>query len=307
MSLSADILLERTRLKSLVRRWRVLFIISLLIILSLVGITSNKEIISSSKEKYVALIELSGIIFENDEQKKRLLELSKDKNVEAVIVYINSPGGTMTGSEIVYRMLTKISETKPVISVIGSIGASGGYMAALAGDKIFSQQSSLTGSIGVMLQSAEVTGLAEKIGVSLRTFKSSPLKGEPSPFSKITPEVEESINSSIEDSYKQFVSMVQESRNLPEEKLKQAIDGRVFTGNQAKELGLIDYFGDENDALYLLKEEDKISRDSKIRKYELIKKMEGIDLLLSIFSGDQNILSSVSYGGMMALWQPSLL
>jgi protease-4 len=308
MSLSADILLERTRLKSLVRRWRVLSILAIFAALyffiqSQQGIDSNGVPPLGS---YVARVEVDGIILENDQVKKRLEALAFDKNVKAVIVYINSPGGTMTGSEILYNRLKVVAGQKPVVSVIGSLGASGGYMVALAGEQIFSQQSSLTGSIGVMLQAAEVTELAKKVGVSLHTFKSSPLKGEPSPFSKMTPAVEVSINASIRDSYQQFIDMVKESRKLSGPQLKEVADGRIFTGRQAKKLGLVDHFGDETNALAWLRHKKKVGDGLKIYDYPLTKHETGLDFLFSIFSGDHAMVSSMMHGGVMAVWQPSL-
>lgn len=307
MPLSADSILERTRLKSHLRRWRVLFVISVFFILYLLGGGNSfvEETVPSSGS-YVARITLDGILFENSEQKKSLRRLAQNPNVKAVIIYINSPGGTMTGSEIIYNQLKEIGETKPVVSVIGSLGASGGYMVALAGERIFAQKSSLTGSIGVLLQSAEVTELAEKIGVSLKTFKSSPLKGEPSPLTKLTPQVEHSINESIKDSYYQFVDIVQNNRKLDKVTLAKAVNGRIFTGRQAKKLGLIDAYGDESDAMAWLKNNGQIEQDLKLYDFELTPKKEGLDLLLSIFSGDHSMVSSIKHRGMMAQWQPSI-
>ena len=197
----------------------------------------------------VALVKIENVITEDDHRSKILKEIANDSSILAVIVRLNSPGGTIVGSEILFRDLLKIKTKKPLVILMDSVSASGAYMASLASDYVVAHNGTITGSIGVLMESPDVSVLANKVGVKFNSYKSSPLKGSPSMFEKSTPMVDRVINESIYDSYKFFVELVKERRG---EKLNPKFydiifDGRVFTGRQALKLGLIDKVGDIED------------------------------------------------------------
>ena len=243
-------------LKSKVHKWKnialLLGIFSLLLVLRFVsGGTFSNDVVESDA---IVNIKIDGVIFEDDFRSKVLKEIAEEKSVKAVIVNIDSPGGGIVGSEILFDDLRKIAVQKPIVVLMGSVAASGGYMAAVASDHIIAHNGTLTGSIGVLMESQEVTELANKIGVKFKTYKSSPLKGSPSPFEKSNAMVDGVIQESIADSYAYFSDLVRERRGEKlNKKLGNAIlDGRVFTGRQALQAGLIDEIGGKDQALAYL-------------------------------------------------------
>ena len=210
----------------------------------------------------IANIKINNIIFTDDYRSKIIKKISENESVKAAIITINSPGGGIVGSEILYNDLKALAKAKPVVVVMESIAASGAYMAAVAADHIIAHNGTLTGSIGVMMQSAEVTDLAQKIGITFNNFKSSPVKGSPSLTEKTSLQTRQIIDDSIGDSHKFFVDLIKNARG---DKLKTKLeskifDGRIFTGRQALEAGLIDQIGTKQDGLdYLAKKKVDIT------------------------------------------------
>jgi protease-4 len=203
---------------------------------------------------YIANIKIEGVIFEDDFRSQVLKKIAEEKSVKAVLINIDSPGGGIVGSEILFNNLREIASLKPIVVLMGSLAASGGYMASIASDHIIAHNGTLTGSIGVLMESHEITELANKIGVKFRTYKSSPLKGSPSPFEKQNPLVESVIKESIADSHKFFSDLVTQRRGekINPKLINTIFDGRVFTGRQALKAGLIDELGDTKEALAYL-------------------------------------------------------
>jgi protease-4 len=205
-----------------------------------------------------------------------LKKISEENSVKAVIVNIDSPGGGIVGSEILFDDLRSIAAKKPMVVLMGSVAASGGYMAAIASDHIIAHNGTLTGSIGVLMESPEFTDLANKIGVKFNSYKSSPLKGSPSPFEKSNPLVDHVIKESITDSYQFFSDLVRDRRGAKINKnfSNTAFDGRIFTGRQALEAGLIDEIGGQEKAISYL-EANKIDvKKLPVREIEISKKDE---------------------------------
>jgi protease-4 len=243
----------------------------LLIFKMLFGLDVSNSVIEGS---HIASIKIDGVIF-NDEYRNKILEnLVNDNNVKAVIVNIDSPGGEIVGSEILYNNLREIAKKKPIGVLKYSSAASGAYMASIASDYIVAHNGTLTGSIGVLMESPEFTDLASKIGVKFNTYKSSPLKGSPSPFEKSNQQIERVIKESIDDSYRFFVQLVEERRGkLINRKFQNEVfDGRVFTGRQAVNAGLVDKIGSQNDILEYFKAKKIDVEDLPIREVEIVKK-----------------------------------
>lgn len=223
---------------------------------------------------HIASIKIDGAIYHDEYRSKVLQDLANDNSVVAVIVNVNSLGGEIVGSEILYNQLKAINEKKPIAVLMYSSAASGAYMASLASDYIVAHNGTLTGSIGVLMESPEFTDLASKIGVKFNTYKSSPLKGSPSPFEKSNQQVERVIKESIEDSYRFFVQLVEQRRGklLDRKNISEIYDGRVFTGRQAERVGLIDKVGDINDILSYFSSKKINVKKTPIREVEIVKK-----------------------------------
>lgn len=198
---------------------------------------------------HIARVEITGLIQDDKELLDRLKSIAEADRVKALVVSISSPGGTTYGGERIFKAIRAVAEKKPVVSDVRTLAASAGYMIASAGDTIIAGETSITGSIGVIFQYPQAKDLLDKIGVSLEEIKSAPLKAEPSPFHPASEEAKAMIRAMVMDSYDWFVDIVAERRNLDRPKALQLADGRVFSGHQALEAGLIDEIGGEETAI----------------------------------------------------------
>ena len=182
---------------------------------------------------------------------------ARDKNVKAVVLRVNSPGGTVTASDLMYEIVSDFREQsgKPVVASTQETAASGGYYISCAADKIVAHPTSVVGSIGVIFSTFEIEQMMEKVGVRNEAIKSGPLKDMGSPFKALRPDERQVMQAMVDDYYARFVEIVKTRRNITDpERLKLVTDGRVFTGNRAVELGLADKAGSLNDALDLARE-----------------------------------------------------
>jgi len=224
--------------------------------------------LSGTGDGKVLLLDFSGLISTQDKDgfvpqpnllatfKEELTRASKDEKVKALVVRINSPGGTVTASDIMYHELKEFKSKKkvPVIASMMDVAASGGYYLAMASDTVLVHPSTVTGSIGVIMLTVNAKGLLEKVGVEASAITSSPRKDMGSPFRTMTPEERAIFQSVIDSFYQRFLSVVQAGRpNLSAEQIKKLADGRIYSGEQAKEAGLVDDIGYLDDALELAK------------------------------------------------------
>ena len=286
-----DYIIDRHKLKSSLNRWKFLALIFLLI--SIFTIFYHKsDSVSKIRPNYIANIEINGMILQNQEMIKSLNKLANDNNVKAVLVNINSSGGTGVGGESLYRELRRIAKNKPVVASIGEIGASAGYMIALGADKIFAYDISLVGSIGVMIMNFEINELAKKHGVNLELIKSSPLKGVPNYFEKLDSQQKEYVQNLANESSQYFVRLVKNRRSLSDEELKLVSDGKIYIGTKAVKLKLIDQVGDMNDAVDWLKRKDDL-KNLEVKKVNLIKATSKLEKFLDYSSDIKVIFSSI--------------
>jgi protease IV len=241
----------------------------------------------------------------------------------AVIVHVDSPGGTTAGSEQLFDSLSRLREKKPLVVVVDSMAASGGYITALAADHIVAQQTSLVGSIGVLFQYPNVTDLLDKIGVKVESVKSTPLKAAPDGYEPTSPEARAALESIIQDSYAWFKGIVQDRRHLTDPQLQTASDGRVFTGHQAVDLQLIDEIGDERTAIAWLGKEKNVDTKLPVRDYDLHSRFSDLSFLhaamlavldaagLNALAERLDSWSTISavqrfnLDGLLALWHPA--
>jgi protease IV len=321
MSLDADLIVDRRRMRRKLTFWRV---VAIVLIVFAIGVAAaalgNRGGFASGP--YIARVSISGLIRDDEERVRQLDRLAGASNARAVIVHVDSPGGTTAGSEQLFDALGRVRAKKPVAIVVDSLAASGAYITALSGDYIVAQQTSLVGSIGVLFTFPNFTDLLDKVGVKMESIKSSPLKAAPSGFEPTSPEARAAIESIIKDSYAWFKNLVQERRHLTDDQLAAVDDGRVFTGHQGLDLKLIDQIGDERTAIAWLEKEKKITAELPVRDYRLHSRLDdlpflhaaalavldavGLDGLARRFGGLGGVsaLGRFNLDGLLALWQP---
>jgi len=199
----------------------------------------------------VGIIDLKGVITTPEEIIDDLTSFRTNSNVKAIVLRIDSPGGAVGASQEIFEEVKRTNKVKPVVASMGSVAASGGFYAALGAEKIVASAGTLTGSVGVILKFANLKELFDKIGYKSEVVKSGDLKDIGSPDRPLSQKERDILQALIDNVYNQFVKAVAESRNLPEEQVRALADGRVFSGEQAKEAGLIDQLGNFTDAIML--------------------------------------------------------
>ena len=300
MTHDSDMLVERRRLKRGLALWRALAIAALVTVV-LVGVARIDGLVARD---HVARLAVDGIIFADRAVIEALADVADDSRAKALIVSIDSPGGTFVGGETMYHALRGVAAKKPVVAVMGGVATSAGYMTALAADRIFAHEGTITGSIGVMVQTTDLTGLLDKLGVSAEAIKSSPLKATPSPFEPLTEQARAATQSIIDDMHALFTAMVAERRGFADERARELADGRVYSGRQALELALIDAIGGEATAREWLTEEREIPESLPTRDLEIDRPSAG--WLPSVASLTGNILFSerLMLDGLLSVWHP---
>jgi protease-4 len=197
----------------------------------------------------VGVVEIEGIISESRQTMEDVIRFKEDPTIKGVILRINSPGGSVGPTQEIYREVTKLKEKKKVFVSMGSVCASGGYYIAAAGEKVYANPSTITGSIGVIMQSMILEELLKKIGVKSNTIKAGDLKDAGTPFREMTPEEKAYLDGIVKSIHEQFMKDVAAGRKMKFEQVKSLADGRIYTGLQAKELGLVDNIGNFYDTL----------------------------------------------------------
>lgn len=228
-----------------VLKWKILAFAMVFIAIIFVVKGKNKASFGLFSQDFIATIEMDGVIQTDKYRTKILEELSKNNNLKGVLLKINSPGGTITGSEILYDEIKKLSKKVPVYALIYDVGASGGYMIALGATKIFAYETSITGSIGVLMQSIEAAKLAEKLGIKYKIYRSVKYKAQPDPFEETSPEIDEYMQNAINESHKFFENLVMVERKISPDNIKNVANGKVFMGSEALKLHLIDEISNE--------------------------------------------------------------
>jgi len=197
----------------------------------------------------VGVVEVTGVIADSKTPLKELREFAEDQRIRAIVVRIDSPGGAVGPSQEIFEAMRRLQKKKHVLSSMGSIAASGGFYIAMGGEKVFANPGTLTGSIGVISEFPNVSGLLKWAGVDMRTITAGKLKDAGSPFREMSSEERSYFQSMLDDVHGQFIGAVAESRKLPPDEVRKVADGRVFTGRKAKELKLVDELGGLQDAV----------------------------------------------------------
>ncbi len=261
---AADYLVDRRRLRRQVGFWRVAaFAAAALVVLAVAARWWGP---AGLGQAHIARLTISGVIT-GDEATLKLIRQVADSKAAAAIVTINSPGGTTEGSEVLYEELRRLAAKKPVVAVVETMAASGAYIAALGADRIFVRGNSIVGSIGVLVEFPNVSGLMDKVGVKLESIKSSPLKAAPNGFEPTSEEARAAMAALVADSFSWFKDLVKERRHLSDDELARVDDGRVFTGRQGLPLKLADAIGGEREAIQWLKSEKGVAKDLPVRDW----------------------------------------
>ena len=253
MATRTEEIIERRSLRRKLTFWRVaaFAVAALAVIMGAIWFSAGDA--ASRGAAHIAKVRIEGTITEDEELLDRLNKIRESEAVKGVILSIDSPGGTTAGGEAIYEEVRRLAEKKPVVAQVGTLAASAGYMIAIASDHIVARQSSIVGSIGVLVQFPNVSGLMEKLGVTLAEIKSSPLKAEPSPFNVTTEPERAMMRSMIMDSYDWFVGLVEDRRPMDRSQVLALADGSIFTGRQALQKKLVDQLGGEREAIDWLK------------------------------------------------------
>ena len=259
-------------------------------IIAALGLSSAIE----ARGEHVARYSVSGLITDDPARDRLISDIAKDDAVKAVVVRINSPGGTTAGSEALYETLRAVAGEKPVVAVMSEVAASGGYIAAIAADHVVARGNTLTGSIGVIMEYPDLTGLIERIGIGVETVRSSELKAEPSPFRPTNPEARARDEAMIADSYEWFRGLVGARRDLGGADLDAVANGGVFSGRQALESGLIDEIGGEPEALAWLESRETGLGDLPVREWEVERDDGIVSGFLGKMTSTGGILTEIS-------------
>lgn len=322
MSLTNDYLIDRRRLRRKLSYWRIAAVVALIIAALAVygryGVGGAGP--AARLTPHIARLSINGLIT-GDKETVDLVKSIGDSQASAVLLTIDSPGGTTTGAEKLYDELRRLSAKKPVVAVVGTLAASGGYIAAIAADEIVARGNSLVGSIGVLFQFPNAHRLLETVGVKVEEVKSSPLKAAPNGYEPTSEAAREAIAALVVDSYDWFKGLVKERRKLDDEELAKIADGRVFTGRQGLPLKLVDLIGGEREAIEWLETNKGVAKKLPVRDWKKKSRLEqfglveslsgaartfGLGSLADVLEQGAHMAEKGMLDGMVAIWQAPL-
>jgi protease-4 len=321
MSLDADAIVDRRRMRRKLTFWRVSAVVIALVALAVTAAVLAPRDHLLPGGDYIARITVSGLIRDNRDRVEAIARLAKSR-AKAVILHIDSPGGTTAGSQQLYDSLRALQAKKPMVVVVDGLAASGAYIAALASDHIVAHDTSLVGSIGVLFQYPNFTGALKTLGIQVESIKSSPLKAAPSGYEPTSPEARAAIEAIVLDSYAWFKSLVKTRRKMDDAQLAAVTDGRVFTGRQGMALKLVDRLGNEQTALAWLARERHVPATTPVRDVSLQPRFGELSFLhvaawtfqvlgLSAVAhrieewGAVRAVERLNLDGLLALWHPA--
>jgi protease IV len=315
MRIDAEILADRRFLRRKLSFWRTAAFGSLIIACLGLGFAASGVNPLSQHTPHIARISMKGVIGTADPKLLELLESVGKSNAQAVILSIESPGGSAGGSEVVYEHIRTLAEKKPTVAVIDNLAASGGYIIALGADRIVAREGSIVGSIGVIIQYPNFAGILQTVGVKMEEVKSAPLKASPNGFEATSPEARAALQDVVNGGYAWFKNLVKNRRNLSDEELQRVADGRVHSGRKALDYRLIDDIGGEKQAVAWLETEKKITKDLPVRDWKFDKESKGFSLWSIASQGAAafgatsvahwlNDTPTESPSGLLTLWVP---
>ena len=321
MAFETETVLDRRRLRRRLSVWRALAVIAGLLAFGL-AVFASAEGVGLAGGKQIARVSVEGFISENRDQLKLLKQLAENKQVAAVILFINSPGGTTTGGEALFTAIRELAQSKPVVGQMGTVAASAAYIAGLATDYIVARGNTVTGSVGVIFQWPDVSQLMDKLGVKINEIKSGPLKANPSPFQPVDEAGKAAAEQMVAESQRWFVGLVASRRGIDTASVTGLEQGRVYSGREAVANKLIDQIGGEPEAVKYLEEKRGIPKGLKVvdfkPKYEsgwgigslsisALSRIIGeraAEAIGHLFNGEE-ALGRLRLDGLVSVWQGS--
>ncbi len=289
-------------------RWRLLAVLAIIATIVALAARLNNDFIAPEKD-YTALVVVEGVVVTDPSRLEVFEKLAEDDRVKAVIIRINSPGGTTAGGEELYDAISRLREQKPVVSIINELGASAAYMGAIAADRVFARRLSLVGSIGVLFQSVNASGLLDTIGIDFDKVSSGALKAEPDIDEAMSDEVRASLQALVDDSFGWFVDIVADRRGLSRTEAMALSDGRIVNGRVALNVGLIDEIGGQAEALSWL-EAQNVEKDLPV--WQVYPRAESFEERFIRLLGEQAssvigingaLPAKLPLDGLISLWQ----
>ena len=316
--IEAETVIERRRLRRRLTLWRLLAVVLAVFFIALLATGNQRFAGSGSFLPHIARVSVSGLITDDQKMLELLDKVGKSSQVRAVILDINSPGGTTTGGEAMYDAIRQLAEKKPVVAVCGTLATSAAYIVALATDRIFVYGNTITGSVGVIFQWADVSELMKTLGVKVEEIRSGPLKAVPNPFQPADEKARAVGEEMVQEAKVWFVDLVAKRRKIEPATVPGLTDGRVYSGRQALELKLVDEIGDEKDAKRWLQKERAVTPGLSVVEWKPKTESGGALSWLfgSIASGlgisaanFASLFGQVSEGlrldGLVSLWHPA--
>jgi protease-4 len=314
----ADYIVDRRLLQRKLSFWRIVSILLLIAGLVFLGLRFSGRSSLGLASTHIARITISGVITGDRATLKLINDVAESKNTAGVILAIDSPGGTTTGAEKLFIALRRLAAKKPTVAVVGTMAASGAYIAAIGADHIVSPGNALVGSIGVLFEYPDLSGLLGKVGVKMDSVKSSPLKAEPSGYEPTSPEVRAALASLVADSFTWFKGLVKDRRGMTDAQLAAVDDGRVFTGRQGIGLKLVDEIGEEREGVAWLERVKKVPHGLPVRDWTTTDRFQrfgifssaakiaevlGFPGLANVLSGTETYAQGQLLDGLVAIWQ----
>ena len=316
--IEAETVIERRRLRRRLTAWRLAAIVLAVFVIALIMAGDQRLAGTGSFLPHIARVSVSGLITDDQKMLELLDKVGKSSQVRAVILDINSPGGTTTGGEAMYDAIRRLAEKKPVVAVCGTLATSAAYIVALATDRIFVYGNTITGSVGVIFQWADVSELMKTLGVKVEEVKSGPLKAVPNPFEPTDEKGRALAAEMVQEAKVWFVDLVGKRRNLEPAAVPGLTDGRVYSGRQALALKLVDEIGDERTAKKWLQEKRDVAPGLSVVEWKPNAESGGIwgwlfgsiassfgiaaDNFVSLFG---QVSEGLRLDGLVSLWHPA--
>jgi protease IV len=318
MALDAESVIDRRRLKRRLTAWRIAAVVLGLLFLGVLLLSNQNVSGPAGILPHVARVSVSGIIIDDRKTLELIDKVAKSSQVKAVIIDINSPGGTTTGGEALYDAVRRLAKKKPVVAVCGTLATSAAYIVALATDRIFVYGNTITGSVGVIFQWAEVTDLLQTLGIKVEEVKSGPLKAVPNPFEPTDQQGRALAEEMVQEAKVWFVDLVSDRRKIEAHSVPGLTDGRIYSGRQAVALKLADQIGDEKAAMKWLTQERKIPAGLKIVDWKPTQESSGLfgwlfqSLAVSIGVSAERMVgiasqisATLKLDGLVSVWHPA--
>jgi protease-4 len=319
MTLETETVLDRRRMRRQVSYWRAAAVVAAVLALGALAL-GGERLAAVAGRHQIARVAVEGAITEDREQLRLLEKIAEADHVAALLVFVNSPGGTTAGGEALYTSLREVAKKKPVVAQFGTVAASAGYIVGLGTDYIVARGNTITGSVGVIVQWPELDQLLDRLGVRMNEIKSGELKATPSPFRPLDEGGRKVTEEMVADSFRWFLALVEGRRGVELARVPGLEKGRIFSGRQAQDLSLVDEIGGEAEAVRWLEEKRGVAKDLKVVDWKPARDSSfGLGAVAEAIAGlfgepaakvarivlGERTISSLGLDGLLSVWHPS--